>query len=234
MARRNARNFITNEKTARIYGIVGVIFILISVILVGISVYNFSYAQRAVSEGESISAVCTKKWSETRTSAVKKSGGIKKKTKHIYYYADATYLYKGQYYDCKRLSVDSNTKIGDYIRVYVLPENPGKYVQPEQKGQWFPMILAFGITSIIGISMLSTSISSIRRFREYGYIENNTYQNNNGMNTYQNYNTGMENQYNFGNTYQNYDNQYNNTYQGYNGGYNSNNSYQGYDNHNQW
>ena len=42
MARSRARNFIVNEKTARIYGTAGVIFILLSVILVGISVYNFS------------------------------------------------------------------------------------------------------------------------------------------------------------------------------------------------
>lgn len=230
MARRRTRKLILSERAARIYGIVGVIFILISGILAGIAVYNFSYAQRVISEGESISAVCTKTWSETKTTTTKKSGKTKKKTKHTYYYADATYLYKDQYYDCHRLSADSNTKVGDYIRVYVLPENPGKYVQPEQKSDWFPMIIAFGFTALMGISMVSTAISNLRRFRKYGYIDNTTYQTDNSMNTCRNYHNSMGNQYDFGNTYQNYDNQYNNNYQGYN----PNNSYQGYDNHNQW
>lgn len=234
MARSRARNFIVNEKTARIYGTAGVIFILLSVILVGISVYNFNYAQRAISEGESISAVCTKKWSESKRTRHKVNGVVTKSTVNTSYYADATYIYGGQTYYCHRLSSNAATQVGDYIRVYVLPENPGKYVQPEQKSDWFPMIIAFGFTALIGISMLSTSISSIRRFRKYGdnSIPQITGSYHNGINnTYQNYN----NQYST-NTYQGYDNQYNpnNTYQNYDNQYNPNNSYQGYDNHNQW
>ena len=107
--RRNYRNFIVNEKTAKVYGVAGAVFIFISVILVGISVYNFNYAQRAVSEGDSVNAVCTKKWSESKRTRHKVNGVVTKSTVNTSYYADATYIYGGQTYYCHRLSSDAAT-----------------------------------------------------------------------------------------------------------------------------
>lgn len=187
-----SKNVILNEKTAKIYAIVGLAFIVISLILLGTSINNFNYAQRVIAEGDAVNATCTRKWSETK----------KKSHKVIdYYYADATYTYGGNIYSCNRLSVDPYTQVGDDIRVYVLPENPAKYVQPKQKSNWFPMIIAFGATTVVGISMLYTAISSIRHIRKYGNTSLEMISDNNGSinNTHQNY----RNQYNPYDTYNN-------------------------------
>ena len=234
MARR--RRVVMNGSTAKGSIIAGIVFILIAIIMAGSMAYEISYAQKTMSEGVSVSAVCTKRWSETKTTRHKSKGHTTKTTKHTYYYANADYTYNGQEYNCHKLSVDSGTQVGDTIRLYILPENPAKYIQPGKATFSIPLAVICVVFFSMGVSAVSRGVAYRKRVqRGYGadilQPANNIYQSNNGGMTAYN---EFSNQYSPNNTYQGYnDCNSNNSYQGYNG-YNPNSTYQGYDNHNQW
>jgi len=225
MARRSGllTTGISSKRAATVCGIIGAVILLFSAILIFIAVDRYNYAKRAVSEGESIYATCTQKWSETKTRTHKSKSGSKKRTTTTYYYANAEYTYNGQKYYCNKLSVSSSTQVGTKINIYVLPENPARYVEPGDQNISLSGIIFFASMIVVGMSLVFSAISANRRFNRYGSVQNlnSTYHNNGMNNTYQGYN-------NPNNTYQGYNNP-NNTYQGYN---NPNNTYQGYNDSN--
>ena len=214
---------IPNKRAAMVCGVIGAMILLFSAILIFIAVDRYNYAKRAVSEGESIYATCTQKWSETKTRTHKSKHGSRKRTTTTYYYANAEYMYNGQKYYCNKLSVNSSTQVGTKINIYVLPENPARYVEPGDQNISLSGIIFFASMIVVGMSLVFSAISANRRFNRYGSVQNlnSTYHNNGMNNTYQGYNDSN-------NTYQGYNNP-NNTYQGYN---NPNNTYQGHNN--QW
>ena len=232
MARR--RRVVMNGSTAKGSIIAGIVFILIAIIMAGSMAYEISYAQKAMSEGVSVSAVCTKRWSETKTTSHKSKTHTTTTTKHTYYYANADYTYNGQKYNCSKLSVDSGTRVGDIITLYILPENPGKYIQPGKTTFSISLSIMCLVFFSMGASAVSRGVAYRKRVQRGGYTvgisqpANNIYQSNNGGMTAYN---GLANQYSPNNTYQGY-NDYNpnSTYQGYND--TPNNTYQSYNDNN--
>ena len=229
MARRRhlSGNLIMNRNVAKSYMVIGIVLLFFSLAFAWWGFDNYNYAQRAVSEGDSVYATCTNKWSETKTTTHKSKYGSRKKTQHTYYYADAVYTYQGQKYNCTKISVDSSTKVGDNILVYVMPENPSRYVVPGQQYSSFGTIILFIVLAVMGISTISVAVRSLIYINQNGgkLPVSESYDGTINV-TYPSY---SNNQYNPNNTYQGYDNQYNqnNTYGGQ---YNPNNTYQGYDN----
>lgn len=211
---------ISSKREAMVCGIIGVIVLLISAVLIFFAVDRYNYAKRAVSEGESIYATCTNKWSETKTKTHKSKHGSRTKTTTTYYYADAVYNYNGVTYHCSKLSVDSSMQVGKQIQIYVLPENPARYVEPKEQSVSLTGVIFYAVMVLMGSTLLFSAISANRRLNKYGSLTapvqplNNTYQGyNNPNNTYQGYNDP------------------NNIYQGYN---DPNNTYNGYNSNNRW
>ena len=225
MARRSGllTTGIPMKSSVIVCGILGAVILLFSSICIFISVERYNYAKRAVSEGDSVYATCTQKWSETKTVTRKHKHSLRTKTKTTYYYANAMYIYNDQKYYCNKLSVDSSMQVGDQIHIYVLPENPARYVEPGDRTVSLFSVILYAAMIIFGVTLVFSAISQSRRLKKYRSAQNlnSTYQNNGMNNTYQGYN-------NPNNTYQDY-NAPNNTYQGYN---NSNNTYQGYNDSN--
>ncbi len=224
MARNFSRRNVMTKGTAVVYLIMGVVVILFSVMGIGLSVYNYSYAQRAMSEGDEVYATYTEKWSETKTKTSKSKHGTRKKTKTTYYYANATYTYNGQKYDCHKLSVNSSTKVGDTVRLYVLPENPAKYIRPGQDMGWLIVVIACGMFIIMGGSFVMIGIKNRHAPSRREYISQNT---------------PLADTYNPNTTYQGYNGNFNtynpnNTYQDYNNNFDTYNSYQENNNNNRW
>ena len=221
MARNFSRRNVMTKGTAVVYLIMGVVVILFSVMGIGLSVYNYSYAQRAMSEGDEVYATYTEKWSETKTKTSKSKHGTRKTTKRTYYYANATYTYNGQTYNCHKLSVNFSTKVGDTVKLYVLPENPAKYIKPGQNMGWLIVVAACGMFILMGSSFVVIGVKNRHAPSRRDFLSRNVQLANT---TYQGYND-------------NFDTYNNNSYQGYNSNfdtYNSNNSYQGNNNNNRW
>ena len=212
--RRNGSEIVMNAQTSRLGSIMGIIIILISLTIWGVSVYNFNYAKKAVTEGVSISATCTKTWSETKTRTHKSKYGSSRKTKTTSYYANASYMYGGQNYHCNKLSVSSSTKVGSSIGIYILPENPAKYVQSADMGSLLITSLICGVMTLMGTSGVTAALR---------YRKNSANRQNYLSSNIQPVNPVPQTMYN--NSYNP-----NNTYRGYDGRYNPNNTYQGYNN----
>ena len=188
-------------------GIIGVVMIIVSIVVYSVNIGEYVYAKNARENGDVVYASCTSKWSETETTRSKTGTKNHRKTKtttHTYYYANAKYNYQDNVYECHKLSVSSSTKVGDAIKIYVLPEHPEKYVQDGTETISLLTIITFSFLPLLGISCLSVPISNARRKRRYG-ITSNTVSQNVSNNSY-NYNNNMNNSNNPNNTYSGYDN----------------------------
>lgn len=182
-------------------GIIGVVMIIVSIVVYSVSIGEYNYAKNARENGDVVYASCTYKWSETKTTRTKTGTKNHKKTKtttHTYYYANAKYNYQDNVYECYKLSVSSSTKVGDAIKIYVLPEHPEKYVQEGTETISLLTIITFSFLPLLGISCLSVPISNARRKRKYGITSNTVPQNVNGNN--------INNSNNPNNTYSGYNN----------------------------